>query len=110
MDAFDLYKPLRNHMRRQSLLQSLGVVRAYLQNFQFGQPFPRDIEVASFIRFATSREQRLAYEWELEVLAKETILNSPEIGETDLRKWSEFSAAVNKLKELENNLSQRYGH
>jgi hypothetical protein len=50
MDAYDLYKPLRNHLQRISLLQGLGVIRAYLQNFQFGQKFPRDVEVHKRVR------------------------------------------------------------
>ncbi len=110
MDAYDLYKPLRNHLRRQSLLQSLGAVRAYLQNFQFGQEFPRDIEVDRSIRFARSVPERGVFEWELEILAKEIILNSPDQGGIDLRRWSEFATAVNNLKHLENALSQRYHH
>ena len=87
---------------------SLGVVRAYLQHFQFGQALPNDIEVHPKIRYARSMPERGVFEWELEILAKEIILNSPDQGETELLRWNEFSGAINKLKEFENSLGGRH--
>jgi hypothetical protein len=104
--TYELYKPLRNHLRQYSLLESLGVVRAYVQHLQFDQAFPSDIEVdATFLR-ASDVEKRVygVHEWELELLAKELILNAPDIGKKDLRSWKEFSTSINKIKSLENNI------
>jgi hypothetical protein len=100
--TYELYKPLRNHLRQYSLLESLGVVRAYVQHLQFDQAFPSDIEVdATFLR-ASDVEKRVygVHEWELELLAKELILNAPDIGKKDLRSWKEFSTSINKIKSL----------
>jgi hypothetical protein len=102
--SYQLYKPLRNHLRGYSLLESLGVIRAYAQYLQFGQPFPTDVEVNKEFLLA-SRADKGVFEWELELLARELILNAPDQGKTDLRPWKEFSAAVNRLKALENDIA-----
>lgn len=102
--SYELYKPLRNYLRKYPLLQSLGVVRAYVQHLQFNQPFPGDIEVDRGFLLAGPVGKHV-YEWELAILARELILNAPEEGERDLRSWKNFSGAVNKLKEVENNIS-----
>jgi hypothetical protein len=90
------------------LTTSLGVVRAYLQNLQFRQTLPNEIEVPFTIQYARSMPERGVSEWALEILAKEIILNSPDQGETELLKWNEFSGALNKLKDLENRLGGRH--
>lgn len=104
---YDLYKPLRNYLRRVSLIQSLGVIRAYLQYLQFGQPFPRDVQVHLEF-FRAPRPANGVYEWDLAILAKELILNAPEIGEYDFRTWDVLANALNKLKDLENGIGNCY--
>lgn len=104
---YELYKPLRNHLRRTSLIQSLGVIRAYLQYLQFGQPFPRDIQVHPEF-FRGPQRANGVHEWELEVLAKELILNAPDVGEYDFRSWDILANSLNKLKDLENGIGERY--
>lgn len=97
--TYQLYKPLRNHLRKYSLLQSLAVIRAYIQHLQFGTAFPRDIQVPrEFI--AADNVNKNVYEWELELLVREVIINSPEEGQLDMRRYQDFSSAVNKLKQL----------
>ncbi|MEK7658840.1 MAG: hypothetical protein AAB352_03190 [Patescibacteria group bacterium] len=101
---FELYKPLRNHLRQFPLNESLGVIRAYAQNLQFNQPLSKDIQVdISFLRL--NKVEKRIYEWELDILAKEIILNSPDLASKTLRHWQHFSSTVNKLKDLENNIS-----
>lgn len=104
LSMYDLYKPLRNYLRRASLVQSLGVIRAYLQ---FGEPFPRDIQVHPEF-FRATRPANGVYEWDLEILAKELILNAPEIGEYGFRTWDVLANAINKLKDLENGIGKHY--
>ena len=43
--VFDLYKPLRNAIRKLGVGDSLGVIRVYVQNLQFGVEIPSDCEV-----------------------------------------------------------------
>lgn len=109
---FDYYKPLKNHLRQVELVESLSVIRAYAQYLQFNEQIPKDIEVASYVLTAKDWIKKTFYPWELETLAREIIINSQEpnsmLFTKTLRKWSYFSSAVNKLKELENNMAQFY--
>ncbi len=89
--------------------KSLGVIWAYCQYLQFDNfSFPKEIEVLnSFLR--DDVPQRFISEWELELLAKEVILNGNAVtskGRT-LRTWKTLSETINAIKDLENQL---YGH
>lgn len=97
--TYQLYKPLRNHLRKYSLLQSLAVIRAYFQHLQFDSNFPPDVQVPQQF-LAADKVNKNVYEWELELLAREVIINSPEEGELDMRRYRDFASAVNKLKRL----------
>lgn len=110
-DAYELYKPLRNHLLKVGLIESLGVIRAYMQHLQFGTSLPDDIEVPTWFLQA-SRLGKHVFEWELDVLAREILVNADEGGPSDakhtLRRWSYFANAVNKLKDFENALVETY--
>lgn len=108
MSAYELCKPLRNYLRQFPLLDSLGVIRAYLQHLQFDSEIPGDIEVSQQFLSAPSWIDKNIFAWELEILAKEIILNCPERGSKTLKQWHRFSTAVNKLKDLENEISKKY--
>jgi hypothetical protein len=105
---YDLYKPLRNELRQNALLPSLRVVWAWMQHLQFGLDLPLGMEVPQQIRWLSSGPARGIYEWELALLAKELLVLAPEDAGDDLRSWKRFSAAVNKLKNLDNEISRRY--
>ncbi len=108
--VFDYYKPLRNHLRQVELVDSLGVIRAYVQHLQFNEQIPKDIEVASYFLVAKNWIEKAVFPWELETLAREIVINSPEsnsiLFSKTFKRWSYFSSAVNKLKNLENNIAK----
>jgi hypothetical protein len=106
-DVFQLYKPLRNHLSRVPLIESLGVVRAYTQHLQFGTRLPRDIETdPQFLR--ADRVGKRVFEWELDIMARELLINAVDTenpyGLETLRQWRYFSGAINKLRDLENKI------
>ncbi|MBI2458968.1 MAG: hypothetical protein HYV53_00250 [Parcubacteria group bacterium] len=106
MDNYSLYKPLKNHLRKLSINESFCVIWAYSNHLQFGNSFPNDIEtIPEFINAKTLPEKRI-YQWELELLLREIILNSQdtEKGLETLKKWNYFIGAINKIKEIENKL------
>ena len=105
---YDLYKPLRNELSQLALFPSLRVIWAWMQQLQFGQDFPADIEVPHQIRRVLRSPTRGIYEWELALLAKELLVSAPENGPVDLHSWERFSSALNKLKDLGNGVSQHY--
>jgi hypothetical protein len=109
VDVFREYKPIRNKIALLAVEDALGVIWAYCQYLQLDVfSFPKEIEVLnSFIR--DDFPQRFISEWELELLAKEVILNGNMLaskGRT-LRTWNTLSETVNAIKDLENRI---YGH
>jgi hypothetical protein len=100
MSVYDLYKPLRNLLLQYSLLDSLSVVHAYAQYIQFSCPLPSNIEVNPIL-YARHKPERQIYEWQLDLLAREIILNSPACGPKTLRSWPQFAKAINAIKDLE---------
>jgi hypothetical protein len=75
-DIFELYKPLRNHLRKVTLIESLGVIRAYMQHLQFKVGFPSDIDVPAWFLQARSNVEKKVYEWELDVLSRELLIHA----------------------------------
>jgi hypothetical protein len=107
---YQSYKPLRNYIRQLSLRESLYVIWAYVNYLQFHQAFPKDIEVSEQFLQAQHHYERHVYEWELETIAREIIINGENIqyGSKTLRYWNNFSSLINKLKDLENIISGHY--
>lgn len=108
MEVYDLYKPLRNQLRKLALLPSLEVVHAYIQHFQFGRAMPANVETHSYFLQARSRVDKQIFEWELELLARELIVNASTQSWKNLRQWAQFSSALNGIKNLENAICERY--
>jgi hypothetical protein len=109
--AFRAYKPLRNFLVKLKFRSSLYALWAYGNHLQFASRFPKDIQVPSdFLDRQHNEKRTLIGEWELEVLARELIINR-KISNSfsyDLRDDSSMINAVNKLKEYENELIKIY--
>jgi hypothetical protein len=106
--VFDLHLPLRRHLRRFGLIDSLYVVRAYEQHLQFRHPFPPDVQVAPHFLEATQRYDKKVFEWELDILARQLFLWACDISSTSLCNWNEFSKAINCIKTLGDNIARLY--
>jgi hypothetical protein len=109
MDVFQEYKPLRNKIALLAIEDALAAIWAYCQYLQIDNfNFPEEVEVLpSFLK--DDVPQRFISEWELELLAKEVILNGNIVaskGRT-LRSWKTLSETINAIKDLENRI---YGH
>lgn len=105
---YDLYRPLQSALSQHDLFRSLRVIWAWMQQLQFGQEFPADIEVPQEVRSALRGPTRGVYEWELALLAKELIVCAPESGRVDMSSWRTFSETLNTLKNLDNGISGFY--
>lgn len=108
MSVYDLYKPLRNNLRKVSLIPSLRVIWAWIHHLQFDTDFPTDIKVPWEIASVAAGPKKGIFEWELATLAKELVLNAPERGATDMRVWKVFAESANHLKNLDDAISQHY--
>jgi hypothetical protein len=111
MDVFREYKPIRNRIASLARDDALGVIWAYCQYLQFNDfNFPPEIEVARKYLELKVPQQWIS-EWQLELLAKEVLLNSGLIaskGRT-LRKWSDLSEIINAIKDFENRIYVHFG-
>lgn len=106
-DAYPHYKPFRNELRNYSIEDVLSVCKAYSQALTYGLGLPSDLEpIPNYDDFGKG-----IHNWELEIIAREAIINSPEYtitGKT-LKRARDFSRVVNKLRKLENDLAKQYG-
>lgn len=110
--VFGCYKPLRNHIRKLCLADSLGVIRAYQEHLQCRTPIPQDCEVEPAFASAEKKIDKVKWisEWELETLCREVILHAqdmPRCPET-LRSWKTLAQIINKLKSLEEFIAGRF--
>ncbi len=109
--VFNEYKPLRNHLSKLSLDDSFFVIWSYIQHLQFNNPISKEIEVIlEFLNNDHIQKTRMCSEWELEALSREIIINGQEssFNNQTLKKSGYFAGAVNKLKNLENNIGGAY--
>ena len=106
MSVFELYKPFRNNVASLAYDDAFYVIWAYSQYLQInGFQVPHDIEVLEGFR-TQNPPQAWISEWELELLAKEVIINASPAsarGRT-LRSWDTLSEVLNQLKNLENEI------
>jgi hypothetical protein len=56
---------------------------------------------ANPIIYARYKAERQIYEWQLDLLSREIILNSPVRGTKTLRSWPQFAKVINTIKNLE---------
>ena len=77
----------------------------YFQYLQLGQPLPDFIEASLAFLNAPNAEERNIFEWELDILVRELIINAADYASNSLRKWSSFATAINKIKELDNDIA-----
>lgn len=113
IDLFQSYKPLRNHLRQLNVQESLYTIWAYCNHLQYNSKLPPDINVAQEFLDAKNPVDKHIFEWELETLAREIIMNGtleelPKMKR--LREWTQFSLVVNKLKDLENSIAGKYSN
>lgn len=109
---FSVYTPLRNHLRKEKLIDSLQAIHYHILLQQFNKPLPSFIQAPIGYRNARGMKEFIPFHiapWEIEVIAKEVIINSPKYGAIkSLAEWHQFSQVANKLKDLEEKASKLY--
>jgi hypothetical protein len=111
MDVFQEYKSIRNKINLLSIEEALGVIWAYGQYLQIDNfNFSKEIEVINeFLQLDVP--QRWVSEWELELLAKEVIINGRSAAKKGqaLRKWKTLSDIINSIKGFEGRIYKTVG-
>lgn len=110
-NIYKAYKPLRNHLSKVEVVDSLYVIWAYIRNIEKGVPFPKNIDAGRyFANFDFIQKIRILAPWELEILAREIIihsyLNLP--SPHTFRAVNYFGRAIDKLKAIDGAVSKEY--
>jgi hypothetical protein len=106
MTFYDDYKPFRNYMRRFSLVEGLIDVWRYSLHIIDNLPLPPDYAVGK-PPFEPIR--RNLWPWELDILAREIVLNAVTRGDRSLRRWNDLAGAINHIKRLDNEAYAAFG-
>ncbi len=106
------YKPLRNHLRKLGIQESLLVVWHYFRFLRQGASEFPDMEVlGDFLEEKDPiQRRRMISEWELETLVREIFIQSwPWVSDQkSLRKGNYFVNAINKVKDFTGSISNLY--
>lgn len=111
-DIYEAYKPFRNKIRKTSVEDSLYVIWAYAQYMQLDSSIPSDIEVHPLC-LSNQFAERGLYPWDLELLARETMLNG-EVARFSRRKHDSLKSApfftkmLNQLRAIDGAVSREY--
>jgi hypothetical protein len=107
---YQVYKSLRNYLRKLSVDDSFFVIWNYVQYLQFGKKISELIEVNPALVHLKNTKSWRPNEWELELLAKEIIINSQGIysSQISLKKWSHFYNVLSKLRNLRDEIAKAY--
>jgi len=108
IDIRDLHADLRKQLLRYPLVESLLVIYNYVQNLQFNRPIDASIEIDTRIAKAPKIHKGY-YEWDLDILCRELLQHAPIHGLFSLSRWAEYSATINALRKLENQIAERMG-
>src|SRR5258708_3140574 len=105
----DLYRPFRNYMRRFPFADSMEKIWLFAGHLSGQEPqagdlnFPDEAGWPATLRGTT-------FPWDLELLAREVILNSPTIGgDKGLGRWVDFARAINFIRQIDNGIAIRGG-
>ncbi len=100
-DFYDDYKPFRNFMRRFDLETSLLDVWHYALYLNDDKPLPPHYAVAPPAKYQFVALKTLLHPWELDLIAKELILNAGVGGDGCLAKWGDLVTAVDHVRRLD---------
>jgi hypothetical protein len=106
MTFHESYKPFRNYMRHFSLADSLIDVWRYSLHIVENAPLPLDYAVG---KPPLEQIKRHIWPWELDILAREIVLNAVPKGDRSLRRWDDLAGAINHIKRLDNEAYTAFG-
>ena len=106
MGFYEDYKPFRNYMRRLSLAESLVNVWRYSLHILNDAPLPADYAIG---KPPFEPIKRNVWPWELDILAREIVLNATTKGDHSLRRWNDLAGAINHINRLDNEAYVAFG-
>lgn len=105
-DIYDAYKPLRNFLRKFSLVPSLSLIWLLSEHILNNKPLPFKYNFR-----ADNGEllplKTLVFPWDLEILCRELILNAGNEEVLSLSKTKDLGHAINLIRDIEEEISIR---
>jgi hypothetical protein len=108
IDIFDIYKPFRNYMRQFSLIPSLAHLWLYAEHITNGKPLPNNYDFRDQYKRRIDMKA-LIYQWDLDILFKELVLNAGNAGRRTLGNWGDLARAIQYIRDIDNEISIRKG-
>jgi len=100
MRLYEKYKPFRNYMRRFDIVSSLVDIWRYSLHVMEGDELPPGYAIGK--NQQTTRPLReYLFPWDLDILAREIVLNAGRGGDRSLKNWNHLAIAVNHLRRLD---------
>lgn len=103
---YEEYKPLRNTMRRFALLDGLVDVWGYALHVIHGQPLRAGLAVGIPLQIGGHIGDYL-YPWDLDVMARELLINAGARGTLRLGRWSDLAKVSKMVRRLDGLSSQQ---
>jgi hypothetical protein len=105
----DLYKPFRNYMRRFPFADSMEKIWLFAGHLSGQGPQAGDLNFSDEPGWPATLKGT-TFPWDLELLTREVILNSPSIGgDRSLGRWDNFARAINFVRHIDNEMAKRSG-
>ena len=101
--GYDIYKPLRNILRKYDLWSGLFTAYRYMIYLDFQIPLPQHFKPSGLFTKSDNWRKGLL-QWEFEILIREIILNCPEKGGHKFKNVKDVSRCINKIKSVENEI------
>ncbi|WP_372029919.1 hypothetical protein [Pseudomonas kurunegalensis] len=96
---YHYYKPFRNFLRQLDRTVALRQIYYFSQNIQYAKPLP--VQFAGLNPKGIASIKDLVFQWELDVLAREVILNAGSGGSKDLFNVQDFRIAIGHIRRLQ---------
>lgn len=103
---YDLYKPFRNYMRTVQTVPSLLAVYALHQHLLHDTPLPDQLQPRDRFGLPIRVKENL-FPWDLDVLAREVILNGDPAGKHSLQQWNAVAKAGNFIRGIDDGITRR---
>lgn len=104
MENFEIYKPLRNLLRKYNLQASLEDLWKYAQILQKNLPMEY-----IWVQNLPVPISQYVYPWDIPVICRELVLNATNEGTKRLKTWNEFSAVMRALRQVDDTMA-KYRH
>jgi hypothetical protein len=105
---YDYYKPFRNFIRQFPVAEALGQIWFLASHLSGDGPSNRPVSFPDRPGLPLKLNEMI-HLWDLELLAREVILNGSAKGSRSLAQWRDFSRAINFIRDIDNEVSRRWG-